>query len=133
MATANKKRARRLEQEADRVEAEMEKVGTGLGQMIQEQKNFLEKGNRRLHTIRARLEGLETRLSKYITGSKEPDEEFEKLKTEYMEYVVELEEIQITLGMAEESIAEGEALMPGGVSTEQPVLGPNFGRPRDEQ
>lgn len=131
MATANKKQARRLDADADKLENEMEKIGTELGKQIQEQKNFLQWGNHRLYTLRTRLEGLETRLRKYVDGDKEPDEEFEKLKTQYMDYIAEIDELEKTVGMTEESIAEGEALMPGGVSTEAPVLGPNFGRPHD--
>lgn len=129
--TANAKQAEQLNADAEKIEARMQDVGTDLQKTLQEQRNFLQWGNRRRATLYARLEGLEVRLKPYTDEKQAPDNEFEKMKTQYMDCIAELDELQKTLGMVEESIAEAETLMPGGVSTEQPVMGPNFGRPEE--
>lgn len=122
----SKKEAREFNKAADKIEGRMADIGVDLKKLIREQEAFLKNTEGMEEKINTDIESLEVILSEYTDDGKEPDEDFTEYSTRYYEKLLLRQELREARAIAEESIAEGKMLMPGGISTEVPTLGPKF-------
>lgn len=124
MAKRKKSEGDRLHKQADSVESEMASVGGEAYRLVLEQRQLLEEAESRLEKVNRDIRACETRLEPYITNDLEADENFRQVAHKYYNRLEERRALQHSIQMAEESIAEYQTALAGGVSTENHVMGP---------
>lgn len=124
MAKRKKSEGDKLHKRADSVENEMSSVGSEAYKLVLEQRQLIEAAETRLEKVNRDIRACETRLEPYVTNNLDADDNFREVAHKYYNRLAERRELQHAVQMAEESIAEYETALAGGVSTENHVLGP---------
>lgn len=125
---SKKELSRALHKELGSVESEMKKMGGSLAVDLKTQEKILPKLEARREKLKRDRVSLKFRLEKFIGDggdiSKETfdDPEFIQLKERYFDTIYELDEVNKTITIVEESIAEAQMLRPGGFPKEDGLL-----------
>jgi len=98
----------RLEKMADKVYDQQLNMEAGLEIILQEQKKIHEMAEEKMLEANKKIDALEFRLAPYVTAQvpKDPDELFDRLADEYGEWLGIRKNMQDTMRITEESIAE---------------------------
>ncbi len=122
--------AQQLHKQADKVEKKMADLGQDMRLEVERQKAMLPKLEKRLDKVNSDIRALETRLKN--KADKNGNFDFEKFndregmtqRNTYMTLIYERDELNNTIMMVEESIAEAETLYVDGLPTDQSAMGP---------
>lgn len=109
---------------ADKVENRLAEMKANSTKMADESRKIMEIAEKRVKEANKALKALEFRLKPYVEGKKEPDDSYEDLYDRYMGWLIERKEMQHTMIMAEEAIAEEELGNTGGVTPPTYRFGP---------